>query len=102
MITGANLTLLGGSKNIEASDNPFANKMNVYKGEGLYKNKNTKITGYNITQRIVTDYDNGKFNKEWSEEAIIDRWTWFCKEVSEVLRIDTFSIMNEKIRNKTY
>jgi uncharacterized protein with ParB-like and HNH nuclease domain len=100
--TGANLTLLGGSKNIEASDNPFANKMNVYKGEGLYKNKNTKITGYNITQRIVTDYDNGKFNKEWSEEAIIDRWTWFCKEVSEVLRIDTFSIMNEKIRNKTY
>jgi uncharacterized protein with ParB-like and HNH nuclease domain len=100
--TGANLTLLGGSKNIEASDNPFADKMNVYKGEGLYKNKNTKITGYNITQRIVTDYDKGKFNKEWSEDAIIDRWTWFCKEVSEVLQIETSSIMNNKIKNKTY
>ncbi len=96
--SGANLTLLGGSKNIEASDNPFKDKINVYKGKGLYQNKNTKVTGYNITQKIVTDFDNKKYNEEWNEDAILDRWEWFCKEVSEVLQIDTSQLIAARQR----
>jgi uncharacterized protein with ParB-like and HNH nuclease domain len=92
--SGANLTLLSGSKNIEASDNPFKDKINVYKGKGLYQNKNTKITGYNITQQIVTDFDKKKYNEEWNENAVRDRWEWFCKEVAEVLEIDTETLVS--------
>jgi hypothetical protein len=94
--SGANLTLLGGSKNIEASDNPFKDKINVYKGKGLYQNKNTKVTGYNITQKIVTDFDSKKYNEEWNEDAIRDRWEWFCQEVGEVLQIDTSSLLDSR------
>ncbi|MDX2280032.1 MAG: type I restriction enzyme HsdR N-terminal domain-containing protein [Saprospiraceae bacterium] len=94
--SGANLTLLGGSKNIEASDNPFKDKINVYKGKGLYQNKNTKVTGYNITQKIVADFDSKKYNEEWNEDAIRDRWEWFCAEVAEVLQIDTSSLLEAR------
>jgi hypothetical protein len=88
--------LLGGSKNIEASDNPFKDKINVYKGKGLYQNKNTKVTGYNITQKIVADFDSKKYNEEWNEDAIRDRWQWFCTEVAEVLQIDTSSLLEAR------
>lgn len=94
--TGANLTLLSGSKNIEASDNPFDIKMKVYKGKGLYENKNTKVTGFNITQKIVIDFDSSKFNKRWNEDAIKDRWEWFCTEVGEILSIDSYTLMKHK------
>jgi uncharacterized protein with ParB-like and HNH nuclease domain len=94
--SGANLTLLGGAKNIEASDNPFKVKINVYKGKGLYENKNTKVTGFNITQKIVTDFDNNKHNQEWNEDAIRDRWQWFCDEVAEVLQIDTSPLIESR------
>lgn len=67
--------------------------MNVYKGKGLYENKNTKVTGFNITQKIVADFDNNKYNQEWNEDAIRDRWQWFCDEVAEVLQIDTSSLI---------
>jgi uncharacterized protein with ParB-like and HNH nuclease domain len=91
--SGANLTLLGGSKNIEASDNPFKDKINVYKGKGLYENKNTKVTAFNITQHIVKDFDSKKYNEEWNEDAIRGRWEWFCKEIAEMLQIDTSSLI---------
>jgi uncharacterized protein with ParB-like and HNH nuclease domain len=94
--SGANLTLLGGSKNIEASDNPFKDKINVYKGKGLYQNKNTKVTGYNITQKIVADFDSKKYNQEWNDLAIRSRWQWFCEEVAEVLQIDTSKLINSR------
>lgn len=87
--SGANLTLLSGSKNIEASDNPFKLKINVYKGNGLYQNKNSKITGYIITQKIVQDFDNKTYNEEWNETSIRDRWIWFCNELNEILQIET-------------
>ena len=38
-------------------------------------------------------HDNKTYNQEWNETAIIDRWNWFCKEVAEVLKIDTSSLM---------
>ncbi|MBM2817132.1 MAG: hypothetical protein HW421_3894 [Ignavibacteria bacterium] len=96
--SGANLTLLGGSKNIEASANPFKDKINVYKGKGLYENKNSKITGFNITQSIVADFDRKKYNFEWNEDAIRDRWEWFCNESAEVLKIDISQIIKFKKR----
>jgi uncharacterized protein with ParB-like and HNH nuclease domain len=100
--SGANLTLLGGSKNIEASENPFRKKINVYKGKGLYENKNTKVTGYNITQKIVADFDNKKYNEEWNESAIQDRWQWFCKEVAEVLNIDKSLLVTAKQKQNEF
>jgi len=90
-----NLTLLGGAKNIEASDNPFAVKMQVYEGKGKYDDKNDKITAFLITQNIVKDYKQNKFNKEWNETSIIERWKWFFSEVEEILNID-FSEIKDK------
>jgi len=90
--SGGNLTLLSGAKNIEASDNPIHKKMKVYKGKGLYDNKNEKITAFKITQQIVEDYNEEKFGKEWNLEAMQDRWRWFCQEIQEILHINTKEI----------
>ena len=86
--SAGNITLLSGSKNIEASNNPFATKMDVYKGKGKYENKNEKITAFNITQNIMNDYNNNKFNQQWNIDAMIDRWRWFFIEVEQLLEID--------------
>jgi len=91
-----NLTLLSGKKNIEASNNPFKTKINVYVGKGKYETKDTKITDFDITQKIVRDYDLNTYNQQWNEKSILDRWNWFCKEVSDILEIDTTTIMKDK------
>ena len=83
-----NLTLLSGKKNIEASNNPFNKKIDVYTGKGKYKNKNDKITSFSITQKIVNDYNSNTFNKEWNINAIHSRWNWFLNEITELLQID--------------
>jgi uncharacterized protein with ParB-like and HNH nuclease domain/predicted transport protein len=80
-----NLTLLGGAKNIEASNNIFEDKIKIYRGRGLYGEKDTKITAFTITQKIVNDYDSNKYSKKWNENAILDRWSWFQKEVEKLL-----------------
>lgn len=90
-----NLTLLSGSKNIEASNNPFHVKMEVYKGKGKYDQKNEKITAFKITQSLVADYDLSKYHKQWTEQSAIDRWHWFISEVSELLKLDTSSLKHE-------
>jgi hypothetical protein len=90
--TFGNLTLLSGSKNIEASNNPFDVKMEVYKGKGKYEQKNEKITAFKITQSIVSDYEKKKYDKKWNEQSAIDRWNWFINEVSELLAIKTESL----------
>lgn len=82
-----NLTLLCGSKNIEASNNPFDKKIKVYSGKGLYEDKDTKITAFNITQKIVNDYNANIYQKQWNENAIKDRWNWFCGEVEKLMDI---------------
>ena len=86
--SAGNITLLGGAKNIEASNNPFKVKQEIYKGKGKYDDKNDKITAFLITQKIVQDYDLKRYNCEWNVEAMIDRWEWFFKEVGELLDID--------------
>lgn len=90
-----NLTLLCGAKNIEASNNPFKDKIKVYQGKGLYDDKDSKITAFNITQRIVNDYNSNTYNKEWNEKSIKDRWNWFCGEVEKIIDI---SLSEIKIR----
>ncbi len=82
-----NLTLLCGSKNIEASNNPFDKKIKVYSGKGLYEDKDTKITAFNITQKIVNDFNANIYQKQWNEKAIKDRWNWFCGEVEKLMDI---------------
>ena len=86
--SAGNLTLLGGAKNIEASNNPFNIKMGVYKGKGKYESKNDKITAFLITQSIVQDYEKETYNKQWNLDAIHNRWKWFFTETEELLDID--------------
>ena len=86
-VTGASITLY---------DNAGHKENYIDKGKGKYDDKNTKITSFNITQTIVHDYDKSKYNKEWNEKAIKDRWFWFLDEVSEILQIDT-SILKKGI-----
>ncbi len=92
-----NLTLLSGKKNIEASNNPFEEKINIYEGKGKYGNDDKKVTSFSITQKIKNEYNTRKFNQQWNEEAIINRWNWFLDEFEKILNIDTSSIkINEK------
>jgi uncharacterized protein with ParB-like and HNH nuclease domain len=86
--SAGNLTLLGGSKNIEASNNPFEVKMGVYRGKGKYDDKNDKITAFLITQAIVKDFDMGIFEKQWNMNSIHNRWDWFFSQVEELLEVD--------------
>jgi uncharacterized protein with ParB-like and HNH nuclease domain len=93
--SGGNLTLLSGSKNIEASDNPFSIKMSIYNGKGKYGDKDTKITSFNISQSIFRDYESNIFNGQWNEVAIKKRWEWFCNEITALFNIDTSIIKNK-------
>lgn len=90
--SGGNLTLLSGSKNISASNEGFDIKINTYNGKGNYKDDKDGITSFRITQKIVNDYNSGKFNKEWNWEAIHERWEWFCNQVEILLEIDLSEI----------
>ena len=91
--SAGNITLLSGSKNIEASNNPFNVKMGVYKGKGKYDEKNDKITAFLISQSIITDCESNKYKGNWTLEAMNDRWEWFLRESQEILNID----LNEAI-----
>jgi len=84
--SGANLTLLSGKKNIEASNNSFKTKIDIYKGKGKYKQKNEKITSFLITQKIVNDY-NQKIFTDWNTESMEQRFEWFMNEVDDILKI---------------
>ena len=69
-------------------------KMNVYRGRGLYESKDEKITEFQITQRIVTDFEKGTYQRRWTEEAMKDRWDWFFTEVGSALALDTTAARN--------
>ena len=90
--SAGNLTLLGGAKNIEASNNPFSVKMEVYKGKGKYDTKDDKVTAFLITQSIVLNYETGKYNKQWNLDSIYNRWEWFFNETEQLLNIDLSSV----------
>ena len=86
----ANLTLLSGRKNVEASNSPFSNKMKIYEsGEG----KNT--TSLRISQHILNDFVNKKFDCQWNEDALKDRWQWFFTQIEKLLDIDCKDIKKD-------
>lgn len=90
--SGANLTLLSGTKNLQASNYGFDKKINTYNGKGFYSEENDGITSFRITQKIVDDYTGNKYNKEWNLLSIKDRWNWFCGQVETILEIDLTEI----------
>ncbi|MNT29402.1 hypothetical protein D3C72_1651400 [compost metagenome] len=86
--SGANLTLLSGSKNRDARNYRFEVKLKTYDGTGLEDFNDKKISSFKITQQIVNDFNAEKYNKEWNVEALNGRWLWFCKQVEDILEID--------------
>ena len=93
--TAGNLTLLSSKKNIEAQNYSFVDKINIYQGLGKKQNKTDGITSFRICQKIVDDYNAKKYNKEWTEQAMKDRYNWFIKEIGTILNINTDSIKKQ-------
>jgi hypothetical protein len=96
--TGANLTLLSGSKNLDARHYKFETKIKSYDGSGFEDAKDSKMSSFNITQRIVNDYNSNKFNKEWNVDSINNRWIWFCQQVESILEIDLTENKNNLLK----
>jgi len=91
--SAGNFTLISGKKNIEASNNPFIDKLNIYKGKGRYKDKDQKITAFIITQGIVHEYEPLPDDlKIWDEASLIKRWHWFIDEITQILNTDLKSL----------
>ena len=96
--TGANLTLLSGSKNLDARHYKFETKIKSYDGSGFEDAKDSKMSNFNITQRIVNDYNSNRFNKEWNVDSINNRWVWFCQQVESILEIDLTENKNNLLK----
>jgi hypothetical protein len=58
--------------------------------------KNEKITAFLITQSIVSNYEAGKYGKEWNLDSMMDRWTWFFNEINELFDIDVSDALKTK------
>ena len=81
--SAGNLTLLSGKKNIIASNAPFDRKIKVYKG----LSSDQGMTALEITRKIVVDYDRDRYNKQWNENSMRARKSWFLEEVENILKI---------------
>lgn len=92
--TAGNLTLLSSKKNIEAQNFSFEEKINIYQGHGRKDNKTDGITSFRICQKIVDDYNANKYDKNWTEQSIKDRYNWFLREVGVILDINIETIIN--------
>lgn len=90
--SGGNLTLLSGIKNLQASNYGFDQKIGAYSGKGYYSEENEGITAFRISQKIVDDYVDSKYDKQWNENALVDRWNWFCGQIELILDIDLTEI----------
>jgi len=71
-----NLTLLSGTKNIAASNQNFADKMNIYKGKG-----EDGITSFEISKKIIEK------KQQWTPEAIQQRHDWLISEAKRIFEI---------------
>ena len=83
-----NLTLLSGAKNIEASNNPFDVKLDVYRGIGKHQSKKSGLTSFEITKKIVNEHSIEGKVAEWVLRDTHRRWDWFCDETRALLEID--------------
>jgi hypothetical protein len=86
--TCGNLTLLSGTKNIQARNNPYPDKIKAYTGKGHHAESDNKVTAFRISQNLVDDYNAGRFNKEWNFKAIEERKKWFLGQIEQILSID--------------
>lgn len=98
--SGANLTLLSGSKNLDARNSEFSVKIQSYDGTGFEKPDDRKITSFSITQKIVNDYNAGRYEKEWGVSALNARWVWFCEQVERLLEINLDEIKSVRLNDK--
>ncbi len=87
--TLGNLTLLSGKKNIDASNRPFSEKINIYKGKGI-----DGETSYRITQKI---FDTIGSDKDWTSEKINLRRYFLINELSKIFEIDFNEGVNEEV-----
>ncbi len=90
--TIGNLTLLSGKKNINASNNPFPNKIDVYSGIGR-----DGVTGFRITQQV---FDQNKDKLEWTKKEIFERQQWILNEISRLFEIDVNQEIPEEDEEK--
>ena len=74
-----NLTLLSGTKNIQASNRNYADKTEIYKGNNG-KGFDGK-TSFEITKSIIDDYP------VWNEDSIKRRYIWILQETKRIFDI---------------
>lgn len=74
-----NLTLLSGTKNIQASNRNFVDKAEIYKGNNG-KGFDGK-TSFEITKKVIEDYS------EWNKENVEKRYQWLVSRISEIFKI---------------
>jgi len=84
--SAGNITLLSGKKNIGARNKPFAEKIGFYKGQ---QGNSEGTTSFTITQKIISDYETNKYEKQWTEEAMRNRKEWFLSKIAKLLDIET-------------
>lgn len=61
----------------------------------VYLGDNGNTTSFRISQQILDNYNNNKFNKQWNEEALKERWKWFFEQLENILNIDCQDLINE-------
>ncbi len=86
--TLGNLTLLSGKKNIDARNHPYDVKVKTYQGKGNYREEDAKITSFRISQKLVDEYNENKFDKQWNSLSIEDRKKWLMKEIESIFKIN--------------
>ena len=74
-----NLTLLSGTKNIQASNSNYSDKTEIYKGNNG-KGFDGK-TSFEITKKIIDDYP------VWTEESINHRFNWLVEQTKKIFEI---------------
>lgn len=85
-----NLTLLSGKKNIEASNSPFDEKIEIYQGKGK-----DGLVAYRTTQWISDRVSKGSLL--WDKEALKDRLEWFKAEILKEFGWDVSSLQLDQI-----
>ncbi|MCQ2930105.1 DUF262 domain-containing protein [Helicobacter pylori] len=77
----ANLTLLGGTKNAQASNLDFKDKKKIYMGEEIKLNKKKVMTCYKMTIDIAHHYT------EWTPKSLEKRKEELIKRIESVLAL---------------
>jgi uncharacterized protein with ParB-like and HNH nuclease domain len=85
-----NLTLLSGKKNIEASNSPFSEKIDIYKGKG----KDAGVA-YRTTQWIPDRVTMG--NLLWDRETLNARFDWYKAEIKKEFGWDITSLSLDQL-----